>query len=144
MLTIRPAIAADAPAIIYLIQSHARSCGETSPLDESYVKHYLSHPNSHILLAELDGQTAGLLSYSLRPDLFHASTCCWGEEIIIREELRRQGIGSALVNYLIQSLQAEGVVEIAVGIMPDNQASKQLSRHFGISEEAVLLERHFI
>jgi GNAT superfamily N-acetyltransferase len=143
MLTIRTASPQDAKAIVDLVQSQALADGEASPLTEAYVSRYLASPTSGILLAIDNDQAVGLLSYSARPDLYHAGECYLVEELVVVEEKRSQGIGGLLLEHLLACAEQNGCVEVAVGVMPDNMRAQQFYRRHGLIDEALLLERHY-
>jgi len=136
---IRPAISSDAAHIVRLIHE----MGPVSALTEDYVLHYLSGTERGILLACLDEQVAGLLSYSVRADLYHAGNCVLIEELVVDIGVRGQGIGGALMEALLQRAEGLGCREISLAVMPDNEAAIHLYKTHGLVEEALYLERHF-
>jgi ribosomal protein S18 acetylase RimI-like enzyme len=146
---IREAEKRDAAMIVRLIEELAVSGGEHSPLTEAYVAKYLTSPVSTILLAEIPGQIGqigqivGLLSYSVRPDLYHAGDSCLVEELIVSEAFRGQGIGSALLTALITRLEAAGCAEVSVATMPDNAQAIRFYQKHGLTDAALFLEKHF-
>ncbi len=142
-ITIRDANLADASAIVGLIGEHAAMAGEQSPITETYVATYLSNPTSRILLAEVQNRVVGLLSYSLRPDLYHAGPSCLIEELIVAEAARGQGVGSALVAELFSRLTALACAEVSAAVMPTNQRAIKFYRTHSLTEEALFLEKHF-
>ena len=97
MIKVRNATPEDIPAIMRLIQQLAGASGETSLTSEAYIADYLADSVSHVLLAEDVGIVIGLLSYSARPDLYHAGHCCMVEELVVSSDKRSQGIGGALL-----------------------------------------------
>ena len=131
----------DIPAIVQLISELAATAGEMSPINPDYVNQYLNSPISRILLAEVDGEIVGLMSYSIRPDLYHAGDCGLIEELIVRDGKRNRGIGSAMLKDLFARLA--GCKEISVGVMTENSEALKFYRRQGLDEEAVLLEKHF-
>ena len=98
---------------------------------------------SQILLAEQHDQVIGLLSYSLRPDLYHAGQVCLIEELVVEAAQRGQGVGSALLTELLSRLSAAGCVEVALAVMSDNAPAIKLYRQHGLTDEALFLEKHF-
>ncbi len=130
----------DIPAIVRLISELASTAGETSPITPDYVSRYLTSPASQLLLAEVDGEVVGLLSYSIRPNLYHAGDCCLIEELIVSQGRRGQGIGRALLAELM--LRLTGCKEISVGVLAENTAALEFYRRQGLTDEAVLLEKH--
>lgn len=132
----------DIPAIVQLIVELASTAGETSPVTPAYVGQYLASPSSGILLAEVNGKVVGLLSYSIRPDLYHAGNCCLVEELIVKAAWQHQEIGTALMEGL--TARAADCKEISVGVMAENAEALKFYRRQGLEEEAILLERHLL
>ena len=141
-INIRLASDADAPNIVQLVQELAESSGENSPIDAAYAAYFLHQPNCHVLLAEIEGQTVGLLSYQMKPDLYHGSDTCYIAELVVSEGFRRRGVGNTLMDNLVEKMTSLGCVEISVSTMPDNRAAISFYKKHGLVDEAVLLERH--
>lgn len=141
-LLIRLANDADAEAIIVLVGQLAGSFGETSPLTIEYVHDYLRRPGCMVLVAERAGQVLGLLSLTMRPNLYHAADCCLIEEFVVDERARGQGIGSALIEEVLRRAAGLGCAEVSVSTMPDNAGALRFYRAHGLTDEAILLERH--
>lgn len=138
----REAESADAPQIMDLIRELAISDGETSPVTESYAEEFLSFPGCGTLLAEEDGEIVGMLSYSVRPNLYHAGDTALIEELVVGGRSRGKGIGSALVHEMIALAQMLDCKEISVSTMPENEGAQRFYRKHGLVDEAVLLEKH--
>jgi ribosomal protein S18 acetylase RimI-like enzyme len=143
-MLIRDATPEDAPAVVALIQELAAAGGEASPLDEAYARAYLRGAGHAVLLAEEDGETIGLLSYSIRPDLYHAGGSVLIEELVVRAPNRGRGVGRALVKTLLDRLEGLGCAEVSVSAMPDNAGAIRFYKTLGLVEEAVFLEHHFV
>jgi ribosomal protein S18 acetylase RimI-like enzyme len=141
-IKIRQASDADAPAIVRLVQELAESGGEHSPINAVYAVYFLHQSNCFVLLAEAEGQTIGLLSYQMKPDLYHASETCYIAELIVSNGFRDRGVGSALMENLIERMISQDCVEISVSTMPNNQGAIRFYKKHGLVDEAVLLERH--
>jgi PhnO protein len=142
-ITIRSAFKNDSADIARLIVELAGNSGETSPITAEYAAQYLETPGSHILLAEEDRRVVGLLSYSIRANLYHAGDTCLIEELIVQESARSRGIGGRLIEALFQRLAGLNCVEVSVTTMPDNQKAVAFYESHGMVDEAILLEKHF-
>jgi ribosomal protein S18 acetylase RimI-like enzyme len=142
-IKIRYATQVDIADIVRLVRELAEHSDEYSPIQEDYARYFLRQPNCYVLLAEAEGRTIGLLSYLLKPDLYHASDTCYITELIVTEDSRKRGAGSALMEYLFKRMIAEGCVEVSVSTMPDNQDAIRFYKKLGLVDEAVLLEKHF-
>jgi len=142
-ILIREAAPQDAGTIVTLIRQLAPEGGEQSPVNETFVLHYLSGINRKILLAQRGEKVEGLLSYSVRLDLFHAGNSVLIEELVVDEGSRGAGIGSALMSALLERLPGLDPREVCLAVMPDNDRAIRFYRKHGFVEEALFLERHF-
>ena len=140
---IRDADPAEAPEIAQLIHELAQAIGETSPLTPDYVLAYLAFPGCNILLAEIKGQIAALLSYSIRPNLYHNEDTALIEELVVREAWRGQGLGGLLLEAALARFETEGCAEVSVTTLPENEGAIRFYRAHGLVDEAVYLEKHF-
>jgi phosphinothricin acetyltransferase len=70
-----------------------------------------------------------------------SSRCCYAgvAEIsaYVAEEARGQGIGSVLLDTLIESTEAAGTWTLETGVFPENEASLALLKRFGFREVGV-------
>jgi ribosomal protein S18 acetylase RimI-like enzyme len=139
---IRDATVGDARVIVELVKELARSMGEESPLIEPYVQIYLDSTSNSILLAMAEDGIIGLLSYSLRPNLYHSGNICLIEELIVGEKARGRGIGARLLVELFSRMTIKDCAEISVSTLPGNQSAIEFYRKHGFKEEGVLLEIH--
>ena len=138
-LSLRLAEPTDAAEVIRLI----RQMGPDSEINEDYVLHYLSGTERGVLLACIGEHVAGLLSYSLRADLYHAGISVLIEELVVESGARGRGIGSALMDELLKRVEEMGCKELCLAVMPENEAAIRFYRRHGLLEEALFLERHF-
>ena len=141
--SIRTARSEDAGAIAQLIQELATAIGEDSPITAAYAGIFLVFQGCGVLLAEQDDGIVGLLSYSMRPNLYHAGPCGLIEELLVRDTVRGQGIGKGLIRAALRLFETMGCAEASVSTMPDNEGALRLYRAMGFGDEAVLLEHHF-
>jgi ribosomal protein S18 acetylase RimI-like enzyme len=171
-IVVRPAAVADAPRIADLVKELAASVGESSPITAAYVEAYLQSHGNGVLVAEdkppgphdppgphnqsipgctsstsitADGRPplVGLISFSVRPNLFHAANSALIEELVVAESYRGRGVGGALVQTLLAKLEKDGCAEVSVTVMPDNAGALRFYRAHGLVDEAVYLEKHF-
>ncbi len=141
-ININHATPSDAENITRLIQTLAANEGSQSPLTDNYVPEFLSHPGCSVLLAKWDNQIVGLLSYSVQPNLYHAGLSCSIQELVVETGFRGKGIGSALINALLEQATQLGCKEVSISALPDNQKAIKLYRSLGLVDEAVYLEKH--
>jgi ribosomal protein S18 acetylase RimI-like enzyme len=141
-LAIRAATAADAPALVALIRELASTLDEPCPLDEAYARTFLAFPGSHALLAVDGEEVTGMLTFGLRPCLFHAGPACLVEDLLVRPAWRRRGVAGRLLDAAAELAREQGAVEISVSTERDNLAALSFYRRHGLTDEYVFLERH--
>ena len=139
-LSIRLAQPADAARIVRLI----RQMGTDSEITEQYVLHYLSGTERGVLLACLGEEVAGLLSYSVRADLYHAGNSVLIEELVVEERYRARGIGGRLMQALLKRAEEMDCKELCLAVMPENEQAIRFYKRHGLVEQALFLERHFV
>lgn len=139
-LSIRPAGSGDASRIVQLIHQ----MGPDRPLTEDYVLYYISGTERFILLAEEGEEVLGLLSYSVRADLYHAGNSVLIEELVVDDQHRGRGIGAALMAGLLKKVEMLDCKELCLAVMPDNESAIRFYKRHGLVEEALFLERHFV
>jgi ribosomal protein S18 acetylase RimI-like enzyme len=140
---VREAGPGDEANIVALIRELAAAGGDSSPVTEETVTAYLASPGSKVLLAEEEGRVVGLLSFSVRLDLYHGAPSGMIDELVVHGADRDRGVGSALVSEVLRRLEAMGCAEASVTTMPDNEGALRFYRSHGLVDEAVFLEKHF-
>ena len=65
----------------------------------------------------------------------------WFEDCIVRPEHRRQGIGKALLAYVIAQARAEGARRVMLLTDGDNASAQALYRQSGFRDSAMLAMR---
>lgn len=140
---IRKSVSSDAPEIVRLIHELAESMNEESPVTEKYVKKYLDNPSCNILVAVSGEKVISLISYSLKPCLFHASDSCLIEELVVDKEYRKQGIAGRLIEKLMDEVKSKQCAEISVSTELNNEAAIAFYKKHGLKDEFLFLEKHF-
>lgn len=140
---VREARLEDNEVVVSLIRELGEMDGDKIVLSAEDVKHFLEGPGNTILLTEVDGQVVGLLSYTASFDLWHAGDCCLIRELIIRARNRQQGLGGLLLQEVFRRAESNNWMEVSVSTSADNLPAIALYKKHGMTDEAVLLERHF-
>ena len=141
-ISIRSARETDASAIARLVGLLASDLGEQSPVDTDYVLNFMRTPGTGILAADLASEVIGLISYTLRPSLYHAGDTCVIEELVVRDDLRNLGLGGMLLEAMVALATDKGCPEVSLSVMPFNTKAIEFYRRHGFVDEAVLLEKH--
>ena len=100
MLNIRAAAASDAPllkTLIHELAEYERLAHETIVTEDDILRDgFGPHPKFRALIAEWNGQTAGYALYFDFYSTFQGRAGLFLEDIFVRPEFRKQGIGKGL------------------------------------------------
>lgn len=92
-----------------------------------------------LLVAEEDGVVLGYATYGdFRPKIGYSSTR--EHSVYLAPQARGRGIGTALMNRLIEQARAQGVHVLIAALSADNAASMRLHRSLGFVEVGRLPE----
>lgn len=141
---IRDARPADAHATRALILSVLREArysitepDEFTPTDEQeagWIVRHLVTPNSLILVAEAEGQLAGMLDFETEPQRRRAHAGMFG--ISVAAPWRDRGLGSALVETLLAWARANPRVErVGLSVLGSNARAIHVYQRLGFVEE---------
>jgi [ribosomal protein S18]-alanine N-acetyltransferase len=126
-VTIRPAVAADLVSVL-AIQRDSSSAAHWK--DSNYAK-ALKEPERLFLVAveEVDNRVIGFVVASTVTEEWEL------ENIAVSPAARRQGVGRALMNALIQQAEHRGALEIRQEVRASNTAAQKLGRSAGFVPE---------
>jgi ribosomal protein S18 acetylase RimI-like enzyme len=141
--TIRDAQPTDASVIVELIRELARTEDVESGVTTGLVAEYQAHGDSGILVAELGDEVVGMLSWFMRPGLFHGGHWGYIDELIVTAAAQGQGVGDALMSAVMGRFEVAGCIEVAVSTVFGNDRAAALYRKHGLVDEALQLEKHF-
>jgi GNAT superfamily N-acetyltransferase len=138
-LVIRPAVADDVPAILELIRGLAeyeRMPGEVV-CDEARLRESLfpdgpaARPDAEVLMACVGPAAAGFAVF------FHNYSTWWGrpgiylEDLFVRPEMRKRGIGKALLKAIARIARDRGCARIEWSVLDWNQPAIDFYRSLG-------------
>ncbi|MGW9309677.1 N-acetyltransferase family protein [Saccharomonospora azurea] len=99
-MPIRDAVKGDIDDICSMIEEHARYEGNDElHLDREEMTHHLfgPEPKAWVLIAEVDGEAAGLAFCSWNFSTWEAKPGIWLDDLFVRPEHRRSGLGRQLL-----------------------------------------------
>jgi GNAT superfamily N-acetyltransferase len=112
MLTLRPAVPADAPLILQFIRELAEYEREpqAAVATEADILRYAfsEHPLVYVTMADWDGQPAGFALWFLNFSTWEGKPGIYLEDLFVRPALRGKGIGKALLQDLAATAVREG------------------------------------
>lgn len=112
MLTLRPAVPADALLILEYIRELAtfeREPQAAVATEGDIVRYAFSeHPLVYVTMAEWDGQAAGFALWFLNFSTWEGKPGIYLEDLFVRPAFRRNGIGKALLRHLAATAAENG------------------------------------
>jgi ribosomal protein S18 acetylase RimI-like enzyme len=127
-VTIREATEADFPVLRSLVESYQEELWRRPfpppPLPDEWLR------EGHLLVAEVDGQIAGMARGELRRGLGHVSF------LYLVPEHRRRGLGSALLRDLLVYFRESGAEHVTLGVDTSNEEAQAVWRRLGFLEYA--------
>jgi GNAT superfamily N-acetyltransferase len=112
MLTLRPAVPTDTALILEYIRELAEfeREPEAAIATEADIRRYAfsEHPLVKVTMAEWDGQPAGFALWFLNFSTWEGKPGLYLEDLFVRPEFRRNGIGKALLKHLAALAVEEG------------------------------------
>jgi GNAT superfamily N-acetyltransferase len=131
----------DAEALVRLLgEFRTRFMGRSEPDDEELlasVEQLIRDSNTEYLLAE----DAGVAQLRFRHNLWTSAGDCWLEDLYVRDEARRQGLGAALLEASIERALARGCARIELDTQEGYREAMSLYERFGFKRPGLMLRR---
>ena len=150
-MTIRTATGGDLAAIRALYQQLDTHAVESQPQhfrrrerSDEYLLGLIEDENSDFLLAELEGEIVGFSQISFRwtKDIPVLVPCKYAyiNDFVMREGLRGQGIGGALMEASKAWGKARGGEYLRLSVLPDNLGAQRFYARHGMLPQMVTME----
>ena len=117
------------------------------PADPVYSKEYFEKlvSENRLLVAELEGSVAGLLSYVYRhveSDKQVTRDVLFVDDLAVKEEYRCRGIGSQLLQFVKDKVRDEHLDGLELQVNARNVAARKMYAHCGFTEKSINMELH--
>jgi ribosomal protein S18 acetylase RimI-like enzyme len=124
-----------AAALLIAFRDHN---GSDWPSDNAFyagVERLLEDPNTEFLLASADDDSppAGVVQLRFRFGIWKAAPDAWLEDLFVRPEARRHGLGDALVHLAFERAAERGARRIELDCNEENAAALALYERNGFS-----------
>ena len=130
--------AADAADVARLIADFGDWWGKNVvPEDEvrASVERIMSGDDGEYLLGAVNGAPVGVCQMRFRWSVWKSAEDCWLEDLFVREEARRFGLGRALVDAAVERARERGCKRIELDVNEDNTAARALYEACGFLTE---------
>ncbi len=137
--------AADIAALVDLLGILFTQEAELSPDPEKQrraLEIILAEPSRARIFVARDGDAiVAMAALHFTTSTAEGGKVAWFEDCIVRPEHRRQGIGKALLAYVIAQARAEGARRVMLLTDGDNASAQALYRQSGFRDSAMLAMR---
>ncbi|MEA2308335.1 MAG: hypothetical protein QOI65_621 [Thermoleophilaceae bacterium] len=134
-LRIRPAATGDAPLILALIRELAeyeRLADQAVGTEADIERHLFGErPAAEAVVAELDGEPAGFALFFTTFSTFLSRPGIWLEDVFVRPEHRRAGVGRALLEHLAALAVERGCGRMEWSALDWNEPALAFYRELG-------------
>ena len=96
---------------------------------------------ARIYVARDAGKVIAMAALHFTTSTAEGGKAAWLEDCIVRPDYRRQGIGKALLEYLVAQARAEGALRVMLLTDADNARAQALYRKTGFTDSAMLAMR---
>ncbi|MEM2806701.1 MAG: GNAT family N-acetyltransferase [Candidatus Bathyarchaeia archaeon] len=132
----------DAPELVLLAKDFLRGASN----DEerlSILKSSLKNPDYELWLAEIDGDIVGFIDLWTIHDFCHGGKLTYIQNLYVAPKYRRLGVGSRLLQKIVERAKEKGALEIHVVTGFDNEPAIRLYKKHGLEKESLQLEKEF-
>jgi GNAT superfamily N-acetyltransferase len=126
----------EAAAVAGLLAEFRDWLGRSLPGDESLaasVHRLIGDADTEFLLgAPAPGErAAGVCQLRFRFGIWHTASDCWLEDLFVREDARRSGLGAAIVESALERARQRGCARVELDVNEANSAAIALYERFG-------------
>jgi GNAT superfamily N-acetyltransferase len=131
----------EAGAVARLLVEFRDWYGVASPPEDSFlasVRRLIDEPGTEFLLgAPSEGAPpAGVCQLRFRHSVWTAAEDCWLEDLFVREQARRSGLGKVLLDAALDRARARGCRRVELDTSERNEAALRLYHGAGFSEHS--------
>ncbi len=145
MLTISPAVAADIPQLAGLLGLLFAQEADFSPdhaRQERALGLLLADPRQGALFAaHAQGELVGMVSLLFTISTAAGGPACWLEDLVVRADRRRQGIGARLLTQAVAAARARGCLRMSLLTDQVNADAQRFYARHGFATSAMMAMR---
>jgi len=109
----------------------------------SILESALRNPNYELWVAEVDGEIVGFIDLWTMHDFCHGGKLSHMQNLYVAPKYRGLGVGSQLLQKIIERAKEREALEIHVVTKFDNQRAIRLYKKHGLTNESLQLEKEF-
>lgn len=108
-----------------------------------FLKSSLNDLDYELWIAETDGEVVGFIDLRTIHDFCHGGKLTYIQNLYVAPKYRRSGVGSRLLQKIIERAEKKGALEIHVVTRFDNEPAIRLYKKHGFQGESLQLEKEF-
>ncbi|MFH0816628.1 MAG: GNAT family N-acetyltransferase [Methanobacteriota archaeon] len=101
----------------------------------------LGDEKHYIVVAEEKGNLVGMADFWAYPEFLHGGLSGYLNNLYVREAQRGKGLGTKLLENLMEEAKRRGVVAMHIPVKPKNLRALEFYRKAGMDEELLMMER---
>ncbi|MGC9095224.1 MAG: GNAT family N-acetyltransferase [Candidatus Bathyarchaeia archaeon] len=109
----------------------------------SVLKGSLRDPDYELWVAEVDGEIVGFIDLWTINDFCHGGKLSYIQNLYVAPKYRRMGVGSKLLQKIIDRAKEKGALEVHVVTNFENNPAIQLYKKHGLTKESLQLGKEF-
>jgi GNAT superfamily N-acetyltransferase len=126
----------DADSVARLLIAFRDWYGRDQPPDDSFhegVRRLIERDDTEYVLAAAGAEPGGVCQLRYRWGLWMAAEDCWLEDLFVRDEDRRKGLGEALVRKAVDRARERGCGRVELDVSESNRDAWALYERMGFS-----------
>jgi ribosomal protein S18 acetylase RimI-like enzyme len=139
---VRRADESDVSRLLVLAEGFMRG---TATYEErlSILESALRDPDYELWIAKVSGEIVGFIDLWIIHDFCHGGKLSYIQNLYVTPKYQGLGIGSQLLQKIIERAKERGALEIHVVTKFDNERAIQLYKKHGLTKESLQLEKEF-
>jgi GNAT superfamily N-acetyltransferase len=141
MIAVRPAVGADFPHVLRLL----RQLWPDKPMDpaalEAVFNRAVATPNRYYFLAAEGENAVGLISMTIKDNLWQEGLLAWLDELVVDADHRRLGIGTRLIEHVISLAREKGCRRIELDSAFHRRQAHVFYDRLGFGSRALLFSK---
>jgi ribosomal protein S18 acetylase RimI-like enzyme len=109
----------------------------------SILENALRDPDYELWIAKVSGEIVGFIDLWIIHDFCHGGKLSYIQNLYVATKYRGLGVGSQLLQKIIERAKERGALEIHVVTKFDNERAIQLYKKHGLTKESLQLEKEF-
>jgi ribosomal protein S18 acetylase RimI-like enzyme len=101
------------------------------------------NPDYELWIAEMDDEILGFIDLWIIHDFCHGGKLGYIQNLYVSPKHRRRGVGSKLLQKIIERAEEKGALEIHVVTKFGNKSAIKLYKMHGLRKESLQLEKEF-